>query len=65
VETQKFTGQDVWIPACGGSETPFHTRTGKYLLYCWNPGTGKHAYLDLSNDLILSNEDAFAALGVS
>jgi hypothetical protein len=55
--------QGNWYPASGGAETPFTTRTGKRLLYCWQPSTGKHAYLDLGTDLILSDEEAGAALG--
>ena len=51
-----------WFPACGGTEVPFTTRTGRRLLYCWQPSTGRHAYLDLDTDLILSDEDAMAAL---
>jgi hypothetical protein len=51
-----------WFPACGGTEVPFTTRTGRRLLYCWQPSTGRHAYLDLDTDLILSDEEAMAAL---
>ena len=54
---------DRWIPACGGTEQPFNTRTGRRLLYCWNPGTGQHAYLDVQTDIILTNDEANAALG--
>jgi len=50
--------EDVWVPANGGSETPFLSRSGRRLLYCWNPGKGKHAYLDLGTDTILSDEEA-------
>jgi len=53
---------DQWIPASGGSETPFTSRSGKRLLYCWNPKQKKHAYLDLGTDTILSDEEARAAL---
>ena len=53
--------RDIWIPACGGTETPFETR-GRKLLYCFNPAKGRHAYLDMGSDLILSDEDAFAIL---
>jgi hypothetical protein len=49
--------QGNWFPASGGTETPFVTRTGKRLLYCWQPSTGRHAYLDLDNDLFLSDEE--------
>lgn len=55
--------QDAWIPACGGTEVPFTTRTGARLLYCWQPSTGRHAYLDCGTDLILSDEEAARALG--
>jgi len=54
--------QGNWIPACGGTETPFYTRTGRRLLYCWQPSTGRHAYLDLGTDLILSDHEAMQAL---
>ena len=51
-----------WIPACGGTEEPFRSRSGRRLLYCWQPSTGRHAYLDLDSDIILSDDEAFAAL---
>lgn len=62
---QKLIGlsQGNWIPANGGTETPFQTRTGRKLLYCWQPSTGKHAYLDCQSDLILSDQEAELALG--
>lgn len=53
-----------WIPASGGTETPFKSRSGKTLLYCYQPSTGKHAYLDVGTDMILSDEEANAALGL-
>lgn len=52
-----------WYPACGGTEVPFNTRTGRRLLYCWQPTTGRHAYLDLGTDMILSDEEAWQVLG--
>lgn len=52
-----------WIPANGGTETPFFTRSRRRLLYCWQPSTGNHAYLDCDTDLILSEEEARLALG--
>lgn len=55
--------QGNWEPANGGHETPFLTRSGRRLLYCWQPSTGKHAYLDCSTDLILDDEEARLALG--
>lgn len=57
--------QGDWVPACGGTEVPFTTRTGRRLLYCWQPSTGKHAYLDCNTDLILSDEEAMLALATS
>lgn len=34
---------DVWVPACGGTEVPFISRSGIKMLYCFNPKLGKHA----------------------
>jgi len=56
--------QGAWTPACGGTETPFLTRTGRRLLYCYQATTGKHAYLDCETDLILSDDEASSALAV-
>lgn len=55
---------DNWLPACNGTETPFIARSGKRMMYCWNPATDQHAYLDLNCDMILSNEEAQIALGI-
>jgi hypothetical protein len=55
---------DNWIPACGGTEVPFVSRSGKRLQYVWQPSTGYHAYLDLDSDTILSDEAAEAALAL-
>lgn len=57
--------QGNWYPACGGTETPFFTRTGRRLLYVWQPSTGKHAYLDTQSDIILSDDEVDAAMGKS
>ncbi len=54
--------QGDWLPACLGTETVFRTRTGRRLLYCWQPSTGNHAYLDCDTDLILTDEEARLAL---
>ncbi|MBK6788997.1 MAG: hypothetical protein IPG77_15520 [Betaproteobacteria bacterium] len=56
--------QPQWVPACGGTETPLTTRTGRRLLYMWNPTTGEHAYYDVINDVFLSAEEATAALAM-
>jgi neutral trehalase len=53
----------MWVAACGGTETPFTTRTGRVLHYMWNTQTGEHAYYDVRNDIFLSNEEAQLALG--
>lgn len=55
--------QGSWVPACGGQETPFLSRSGRKLLYCWQPSTGRHAYLDCGTDIILSQEEADVAMG--
>jgi hypothetical protein len=53
-----------WVPGSCGKEEPFFTRTGRRLLYCWQPSTGRHAYLDMGTDLILSDEEAREAIAV-
>lgn len=58
------TNLDAWVPACGGTEVPFKTRSGRTLLYCWNRHTMQHAYLDVETDLILTDEEAWMCLGV-
>lgn len=55
--------KDEWIPANGGHEEPFNTRTGRRVLYVWNPLTGQHAHLDLGTDMILTGEEEKIALG--
>jgi len=49
-----------WVPACGGTERPFTTRSGRRVLYVWQPRTGDHAYLDLGTDLLLSDAELTA-----
>jgi hypothetical protein len=55
--------QGDWIPASNGTEQPFTARSGARLLYCWQPRSGLHAYLDLGTDLILTDDDARLHLG--
>lgn len=55
--------QGDWQPANGGTETPFMTRNKRRLLYCWQPTTGRHAYLDMDSDHILTDQEARLALG--
>lgn len=52
-----------WIPACGGTETAFRSRSGHLLLYCFQATTGKHAYLNVETDIIMSDDEARASLG--
>ena len=54
--------QGNWYPACGGTEKEFTSRGGHRLLYCWQPATGRHAYLNLDTDIVLSDEEAWASL---
>ena len=55
--------QGSWVAACGGLETPFLSRSGRRLLYCWQPSTGRHAYLDCGTDIILTQEESDLAMG--
>lgn len=55
--------QGPWLPANQGTEVPFATRTGFRLLYVWQPTTGKHAYLNLDTDIVLTDEESRIALG--
>lgn len=56
--------RDEWVPACGGTERAFTSRSGINLLYCWNPGQNRHAYLNLDTDIILTDEEARTVLGI-
>lgn len=58
------TFQNVWVPANGGTETVFVSRSGRRLLYCYNSALARHAYLDVSSDIILSDDEALLALGI-
>jgi len=55
---------DAWRPANNGTETVFTSRSGVRLLYCWQPSTGKHAYLNVDTDIILTDDEAAALLAV-
>ncbi len=50
---------NVWLPASGGSEEPFATRTGRTFLYCWNQSLAEHRYYDVGRDLILDDSEAW------
>jgi len=57
--------KDIWLPASGGTETPFFARSGAKLLYCYNPKLDRHAYLRVDSDLILSDEEAAMHLALN
>ena len=59
---QRKAEQGAWVPACGGTEVPFTSRSGRRLLYCYQATTGRHAYLDCGTDLILSDDEAASYL---
>lgn len=61
-EEQKRRDQGNWVPACGGTEQPFTTRSGYRLQYLWQPSTGRHAYINLDTDIILTDDEAFRLL---
>lgn len=62
-ELEDWRDQGEWIPANNRTETAFITRTGRRLLYVYQPRSERHAYLDLETDTILTNEEAKIALG--
>ena len=49
--------KDIWIPACGGYETVFMSRSGVRLLYCFNPQKIRHAYLNVDTDIIIPDNE--------
>lgn len=65
IEATKKAEQGNWFPACDGTETPFKSRSGLRLLYCYQPSTGRHAYLNLDTYTILTDEEAQAALALN
>ncbi|NDD54469.1 hypothetical protein EBZ39_11435 [bacterium] len=61
-QTRMSPLDDNWYPACGGTEQVFRSRSGRRLLYCWQPSTGKHVYFDVDNDVFLTNQEAELAM---
>jgi transposase len=57
-EAKRLNG--AWHPACGGK---FISRGGHRLLYCWQPSSGRHAYINLDTDIVLTDDEARALLG--
>jgi hypothetical protein len=56
LEAWKNDGE--WIPGCNRTEVPFISRSGVRLLWCYQPRSGRHAYLNCDTDMILSDEEA-------
>lgn len=54
----------MWVAACGGTEKPFMTRSGRTLHYMWNNVTGQHAYYDVGRDIFLTDEEAREVIGI-
>ena len=48
----------TWYPACGGTEEVFTSRSGVRLLYCYQPSSGCHRYLNVDTDMILEDDEA-------
>lgn len=61
-EEEERRNNGNWVPACNRTEVPFFTRSGRKLLYVYQPSSGKHAYLDTGMDRILTDEEAWEAL---
>lgn len=55
-------GDDIWLPANGGSETEFVSRSGVRLLYCYNPALRRHAYVRLDSDMVVTDAEAWALM---
>ncbi len=62
--TETTTMADDWVPACGGTEQPFSSRSGLTLLYMWNRTSGIHAYYDVERDVFLTQDEASCALAI-
>ncbi len=53
---------NAFLPACGGTETPFVSRSGIKMLYVYNPATEKHCYINVGNDMPMTDEEAAEAM---
>ncbi len=62
-EMARAGNADRWVPACGGYETPFRSRSGARLLYCYNFALQRHAYVNCDTDMVLTDEEAKGAMG--
>jgi hypothetical protein len=59
---QYARSNDDWFPANGGTEKPFRSRSGIRILYCWQPSTGRHAYLNCNTGMLMTDEEANLAM---
>ena len=57
--------RDCWVAAGGGREVEMTDRMGRRVLYCYNFATGRHAYLNLDNDMIMTDEEVAAGFPAS
>ena len=48
--------QPTLVPANGGTEQPFTTRSGRRVLYVYDCEAGTHGYLDLGTDQMLPRD---------
>ena len=62
--THESHKKDNWVPANGGTETPFVTRTGIKLQYMWNTANGDHAYYSFASDMFLTDAEAAEVLAI-
>lgn len=59
------TVSDDWVDACGGTETPFRTRTGRMLRFCsCNRTMGEHVCCDVERNVFLTDEESSLAPGI-
>lgn len=58
------TVSDDWVDACGGTETPFRTRTGWMRFYIWNRTMGEHVCCDVERNVFLTDEESSLAPGI-
>lgn len=43
---------DRWVAACGGTERPTRSRSGRVYLYVYNFAERRHAWLDVETDML-------------
>mgnify|MGYP006970126022 CR=1 FL=1 len=53
----------TWVPACGGTEQPFVTRSGVKVQYLWNNVTGEHRYINCDNDILIPDNELSLVFG--